>query len=139
MTGLRGCSLPRYDEGFGILEIVVSMFLIGLLALAFLPLMVHGITQSAANRTLATATQLLNTGLENVRAKTTCAGITSANSSVLDTSGVTFLVTRSVSGGACPAAASSYPMTVAVEIKVARTDTGAALASAKSLIFVAVP
>ena len=66
----RGFFLRRVDDGFGMLEIVISMFLIGLLAVAFLPFLVQGLTQSAANRTLAAATQLLNTEFENARAQT---------------------------------------------------------------------
>ncbi|WP_160175826.1 hypothetical protein [Cryobacterium roopkundense] len=56
---------------------------------------------------------------------------------MLDPRGVTLQVARTV-GGACPAAALSYPITVPVAVTVTRTDTGAVLASAKSLIFVAV-
>ena len=137
MTVPRGFFLRRVDDGFGMLEIVISMFLIGLLAVAFLPFLVQGLTQSGANRTLAAATQLLNTEFENARAQTACTGLTAATSSVLDASGVTFRVTRTV-GGACPTSPSSYPMTVPVYVTVARADTSAVLASARSLNFVAV-
>lgn len=125
------------DAGFGLIEIAVSMFLLGLLAVAFLPFLVQGVTQSAANRTLAAATQLLNKELENARAQTACTDLTAATFSVLDPRGVTLQVARTV-GGACPAPASSYPITVPVAVTVSRTDTGAVLSSAKTLIFVAV-
>ena len=60
------------QSGFGIIEIVISMFLLGLLATAFLPLLVQGLKQSAANATLATATQLANDQIELARSATKC-------------------------------------------------------------------
>ena len=129
---------PRATEaGFGLIEIAVSMFLLGLLAVSLLPFLVQGVTQSAANGTLAAATQLLNKEMENARAQTTCTALTAATFSVVDPRGVTLQVARTV-GGACPASASSYPITVPMAVTVVRTDTGVVLASAKTLIFVAV-
>ncbi|KFF58463.1 hypothetical protein JF66_18375 [Cryobacterium sp. MLB-32] len=137
MTVFPGSSGRRGDAGFGLIEIAVSMFLLGLLAVAFLPFLVQGVKQSSANGTLATATQLVNRETENARAQTTCTGLTAATSTVLDARGVTLRVTRTV-GGTCPTPASSYPMTVPVAVTVVRTDTGAQVAAAKTLIFVAV-
>ena len=129
---------PRATEaGFGLIEIAVSMFLLGLLAVALLPFLVQGVTQSAANGTLAAATQLVNKEVENARAQTTCTALAAATFSVVDPRGVTLQVARTV-GGACPTSASSYPITVPMAVTVVRTDTGAVLASAKTLIFVAV-
>lgn len=48
------------DEGFGLIEAVVSMLIIAALAVAFLPLLITGLKQSAANSTLAFATQLVS-------------------------------------------------------------------------------
>jgi len=48
------------DDGFGLIEAVVSMLIIAALAVAFLPLLITGLKQSAANSTLAFATQLVS-------------------------------------------------------------------------------
>ncbi|WP_104083829.1 hypothetical protein [Cryobacterium sp. Y11] len=134
----RRREIPRATEaGFGLIEIAVSMFLLGLLAVALLPFLVQGVTQSAANGMLATATQLVNKEMENARAQTTCTGLTAATFSVADPRGVTLRVARTVDG-ACPTPASSYPITVPIAVTVVRADTGAMLSSAKTLIFVAV-
>lgn len=128
-------------SGFGMIEIVVSMFLLALLSLAFLPLLVQGMTQSASNATLAAASQLVNNEIELARSRTTCSSLTATSYSVLDPKGVTLNVVRSV-GAACPAptvppAAPVYPITVPVSVTVTRADTGAVASSAKTLVFVA--
>jgi len=123
------------DAGFGLIEIVVAMFLLAVLAIAFLPVLVQGIAQSSANGTLAAATQLVNREMENARAQTTCSGLTADTFTVPDDRGVTLRVTRTV-GDACPATAASYPITVPLEVTVARTDTGDLVSSATTLIFV---
>lgn len=137
MTDSRHRTAKPADEGFGLIEIAVSMFLLGLIAVALLPFLVQGMSQAAANGTLATATQLVNKELENARAQTTCTALTAATYSVIDPSGVTLQVSRTV-GGACPLAATSYPITVPTSVTVVRTDTGAVVSSSTTLIFVAV-
>jgi len=127
---------PETSAGFGLVEVVVAMFLLALLAVAFLPFLVQGVTKASANGTLAAASQLANREMENARAQVTCSSLTAATESVLDPRGVSLQVVRSV-GGACPTSAASYPMTVPVSVTVARTDTGAVLSSATTLIFVA--
>ncbi|KGJ82343.1 hypothetical protein GY21_00810 [Cryobacterium roopkundense] len=128
----------RAEVGFGLIEVAVSMFLLGLLAVAFLPFLVQGIQQSSANGTLATATQLVNREIENARAQATCTNLSTSLSPALvpvgEAEGVDLHVTRT--GGTCPAAAAAYPTTVLVEVKVERADTGAELARATTLIFV---
>ncbi|MDH6238052.1 hypothetical protein [Cryobacterium sp. CG_9.6] len=129
------------DAGFGLIEIVVSMFLLALLAVAFLPFLVQGITKSSVNSTLAAATQLVNREMEGARAQTTCSALTATTYSVPDARGVTLQVRRTVGpidtvGASCPASLTSYPVTVPVGVTVARTDTGAVVSSAKTLIFV---
>jgi len=122
--------------GFGLVEVVVAMFLLAMLAVAFLPFLVQGVTRSAENGTLAAATQLANKEMENARARTTCSALTGSTFSVLDPQGVTLQVVRAI-GGICPAAAASYPVTVPVTVTVTRTDTGTVVSTATTLIFVA--
>lgn len=55
------------ERGFGVVEIVISMFLLLIIAVAFLPLMIQGYRLSVMNSTVATATQLANQQVERVR------------------------------------------------------------------------
>ncbi|MDJ0376020.1 hypothetical protein [Cryobacterium sp. PH31-L1] len=69
-------ALPR-DAGFGMIEIVVSMLLISLLAIAFLPMLVTSLRVSASTTTLASATQLVAAQMEGLRAADpTCEAVT---------------------------------------------------------------
>lgn len=56
------------EQGFGVIEILISMFLIGLLAIAFLPVLITALQVSVRNTTIATATQLVAQELEEVGA-----------------------------------------------------------------------
>ncbi|WP_207454284.1 type II secretion system protein [Herbiconiux sp. SYSU D00978] len=61
-------SNPSGDGGFGLIEIVVSIFLLGLLAIAYLPLLVQSLQASARNGVTSTASQLLNAELDELAA-----------------------------------------------------------------------
>ncbi|MCU1507715.1 MAG: type secretion system protein [Microbacteriaceae bacterium] len=56
------------DRGFGLIEIVVSMFLLGLLAIATLPLLIQSMAVASKNATIASATQVVEQQLEQLRA-----------------------------------------------------------------------
>jgi prepilin-type N-terminal cleavage/methylation domain-containing protein len=128
---------PRVSDprGFGIIEIVVAMFLLALLSMAILPLLVQGMKLSTANATLAAATQLANQQIELVRSQSLCSAIVPATTSVT-TQGVTLQASRTV-GSACPV--SGYPITIPVLVSVTRADTNAVVASAKTLVFATGP
>ena len=71
-------SSPAIDSGFGIIEIVISMFLLALLAIAFLPMLITSLSSTAANATAATATQIVNQQLEQARASgSSCSAVKS--------------------------------------------------------------
>jgi len=123
------------DRGFGLIEIVVTMFLLAIVSLSVLPILMQGIKSSSANATLVTATQLANQQIEQVRSQVLCNAIVPATSSVT-TQGVTLQVSLSV-GSSCPAA--GYPITVPVSVSVTRTDTNAVVASAQTLVFASGP
>lgn len=123
---------PADDEsGFGLVEIVVSMFMLAILALAFLPLLINGLKTSAANATLATATQLVNEQMQDASAASTCSAVTSLAGvqSTTDPRNVTIQLTTTVA--ACPTGTG----TVRVVATAVRTDTGATLASGSTLVF----
>ena len=56
------------ERGFGVVEIVVAMFLIGILAVAFLPILVQSVRVTGTNAHLAEATQVVAQQLERVGA-----------------------------------------------------------------------
>jgi type II secretory pathway pseudopilin PulG len=123
----------RSDSGFGLIEIVISMFMLAALAVAFVPVLIQGLRQSAANTTLATATQLVNERMQLAQsAGTTCSVVSGLGitEDFTDPRGVVIRVTTTV--GTCPAGAG----TVAVAASAVRLDTGAEIAAADTLVFV---
>jgi type II secretory pathway pseudopilin PulG len=123
----------RAEDGFGIVEVVVSMLVLAILAIAFLPVLIQGIRQSASNASVATATQLVNEKLQLAQASgPTCTNISviAGEEDFLDDYGVTIHVTTTV--GTCPAGTG----TVEVAVTAVRTDTAATLAAAETLVFV---
>ena len=123
------------DAGFGLIEIVISIFLLAVLSLAFLPLLVQGLARSAANVTQASSVQLVNDRLEAVRASGLgCSAVTAlaGTETTVDLRNVPLRITRIA--GSCP---SSYPGTVSYSVSVVRTDSNESLASASTLVLVA--
>ena len=126
------------EEGFGLIEIVVSMFILALLAIAFLPTLIQGLRLSATNATIATATQSLSDELEYVQSLgSICDTVASADGAapnVTDPRGVVLLIDRNVA--ACPTNDADYPTTVEIDITVVRQDTAATVAEATTLVYV---
>jgi type II secretory pathway pseudopilin PulG len=127
------------DRGFGMIEIVISMFLIGLIAIAFIPVLVQGMRISVVNTTTATATQLVSENMEQARARgTNCADLRTfaaeAVSPVVDKRGVSFQPAREPV--TCTGTIADYPKTVPFRVKVTETGSSTVLASASTLILV---
>jgi prepilin-type N-terminal cleavage/methylation domain-containing protein len=123
----------RADDGFGLIEVVVSMVILAVIAIAFLPVLIQGMKQSVANSTLATATQLVNEKLQLAQASgPTCTNVllVAGEEDFVDDHGVTIHVTTTV--GTCPAAVG----TVEVAVTTTRLDTSVVLAVAETLVFV---
>lgn len=119
------------DAGFGLIEIVVSMMVLAILAIAFLPVLIQGLQRSAANATLATATQLVNERMELVQASgATCSsiGTFAVESTFVDEQNVEIRLTTTV--GTCPDATG----TVLVTTTATRTDTGTVLIDAATRV-----
>lgn len=126
------------DDGFGLVEIVVSMFILGLIAIAFLPLLIQGVQVAAQNRVLATATQLVHDELEQARAIGTCDGLVAfgANTSQPDPD---FQITRTVLHPTNPTAdpcTITYPGVLKVTIDITRAGDIETLTTATSLVLV---
>jgi Tfp pilus assembly protein PilV len=129
--------LARNDDGFGLTEIVVSLFILAILAISMLPLLVQGLTVAAMNATLATATQLVQDRVEFTRTTPTCAGVAAQEGLVTtspDSRNISYNVTGTIVGDACPAA---LPGLIEFTVDVARNDDPSAiLASATTLVLI---
>ena len=140
-TGIRG------DEGFGLVEIMVSITLLALLSIMFLPLLIQGLKISAWNTTLATANQLVNQKLAAAQdLSPNCTQIIEAFDTpgesvvvVEDPRGVQIQVTTTTSPDDpddCPAAITD-DLFVVVSVDAERLDEpGRTLVSAESFVFV---
>jgi type II secretory pathway pseudopilin PulG len=126
------------DEGLGLIEIVVSMFILAALALSLLPLLITGMKASVANTTLAAATQFANDRIntaQNIAATSTtaCSDVTALSATpttMLDARGIELKAVATV--GSCPTGVG----TMRVSIAVSRTDTGAVLSRASTAVLV---
>jgi hypothetical protein len=129
-------SLVHDEEGLGLVEIVVSMFMLALVAIAFLPFLIQSLTLTRSNATLATATQLLDDDLADLR------GLSSPNCTALQTfrdvattladsaRNVNLRVSRTFT---CP---TTPPATVAFTIAVIDNSNSKTIVSATTLVFV---
>lgn len=83
------------EHGFGMIEVVVSIFMLGLLAIAFIPVLIQGVRTTSANSTLATATQLVNQSIEQLRSTppSQCSDL-SQSTTAMDAQGNALTVTR---------------------------------------------
>jgi len=130
------------EAGFGILEVVVSMFLLSIMAMSYIPLLLNSIKDTATNTTIATATQIVNEQIEGARAirsqeatTPSCADVTAfldvTPAPVVDPRGIT-LVPR-WTAPVCPV---TYPGVVRAEVSVTKLNASTPIASAVTLIFV---
>lgn len=125
------------DEGFGLVEIVVSMFLLALLAVAFLPLLIDALRASVRNATTATATQLVSEQLDQVSLlPRTCAALAAFESAALptvtDERGIVYTAHRDAA--ACPS--SGYPVAVSVRVWVTADSSSTLLVESTTSVIV---
>lgn len=125
------------DEGFGLVEIVISMFLLALLAVAFLPLLINALQASVRNSTAATATQLVSEQLDAVSLLgRTCAALTAFEAASLPTTtddrGSVYTAHRDAA--TCPA--SGYPAGVRVRVWVTVDSDPALQVEAETIVIV---
>ncbi|QIG40938.1 type II secretion system protein [Microbacterium sp. 4R-513] len=67
----------RADQGFGLVEVVIAIFLLAVVAVAILPGLWQGISQSARQSSTATATRYLNALVEEARDAHSCSALNS--------------------------------------------------------------
>ena len=124
------------DAGIGLIEIIISMFLLALLATAFLPILVQGLITSVRTTTIATASQLAGQQLDQLRELgATCSEVSvfddTMPATTTDERGTIYQPRRLVA--ACP---STYPGVVSVRVWVTRTGVSQPLVDATTLFYV---
>lgn len=131
------------ESGLGLIEIVVAMFMIALIAIAFLPFLINSFYATRDNTTLATATQLLDQQFDQLRQQqpADCAKLETFRDRadvtldrVVDNArNITLTVTRTFE---CPTnieQTGSETMT----ITVVSSETGDPVTSASTIVYVA--
>lgn len=126
----------REENGFGLIEILISIMLLGILAVSLLPILVQGLRLSASNATLGTATLLANDELEHVRTWEKCSELASGTVTTTDSRGVELTIDTVV--GSCTVSAEN-PASVPVTVTVTRNDTGVIVTSTTTNLFISEP
>jgi prepilin-type N-terminal cleavage/methylation domain-containing protein len=124
------------QQGFSLVEIVVSIFVFALISLALLPVLITAMQMSSNNASLTSATHIASERMNLVRSQSpTCAAITAfASVAVPDIvlpDGMRIRTTQVA--GPCPVA---YPGVVPFEVNVFQLGTDKQLAEASTLVFV---
>jgi Tfp pilus assembly protein PilV len=122
------------DEGFGLVEAVVSMLILATLAIAFLPLLITGLKQSATNSTQALATQLVSERMSLAQAATTCSALTLVASSASETDPRGNVVDITTTVQDCTAGTGTYAVTATARL-IEDGVPGDELAIASTLVF----
>lgn len=130
------------EVGFGVTEVIISLFLLSLLSISFIPLLVNSLKNTATNTTIATATQIVNQEIEGARAvrsptatTPSCADIINflqvTLTTVTDPRGVTLM--PKWDSASCPV---SFPGVVRARVSVTRSASTAPIAQATTFIYV---
>lgn len=112
------------ERGLSLVEIIIAMFLLAILSVAFLPVLISSLQLSIRNATTSTATQVLSEQLDElVATPPTCADLQAYGAvtpaTVTDRRGVEYRPARSVP--ACDTL--TYPAIVTVVLSVAITNS----------------
>lgn len=137
----------RSDEGFSLVEVLMSMFLLGLMALAVLPLAIGATRTSVVNRDVVAATAFAESRVALLRdtyridaTASTCAGLpaTASITAVAAGAGAATAGMTATTTAVCPIGSLVKPVSVPVLVSV--TDaSGAVLVSVPTTVRVALP
>jgi len=128
------------EAGLSLIEIMVAMFLLAILAVAFIPVLITGLKTSAMNATQATAAQLAGSVIEHARSRAPkCVDLAAYLAGAPETSSShgTTLTANATSTMAC-SSISSYPVTVPVTVTVT-DDSGTSYTTASTRILLTQP
>lgn len=117
------------DEGFGLVEVIIAMFLLAIIAVAILPALFGGINISSKQSTVATATRQLNGLVEQARQSPTCTALSAIPlaQSFTDGAGRAYQVAATV--GSCASGATTL-------VTFTATQSGTPLAAVSALVYV---
>lgn len=119
----------RDDDGFGLVEIIVALTLLGILLASAAPLLVGSLKLAAQASVQSTATELANAQLERARAAaTTCPNFKTFLSTAItptattDARGVTYTVSQTPGTAVtCPASGTSL---LTYQVSITTSDPG---------------
>ena len=123
-------STLREQSGLSLVEVIIAMFLLGIIAVALLPALWQGIMLSSQQSSTATATRYLNSIIEDARENPTCTHLASIPSlpAVADGRGVSMTTSSSTVTGCAPGSTAKLELEIVGE--------GRTLASATALIYI---
>lgn len=146
----RGKLRPS-DSGFGMVEVLIAMFLVAIIAVAFLPVLIKGLQAASLNTNAAAATQIVNKELTSVSGLATplqcsdtqlqsfMSGKTftqSAHSSSQPALRVTLSATNPSTAGLCSIGSTAHG-TLTLRVTVTNDTTGKLYSSASTIVRVA--
>ncbi|OIQ85507.1 hypothetical protein GALL_326520 [mine drainage metagenome] len=123
------------DEGIGLVEIVVSMLIFGIVMITAVPLFVGAIKSAARSAQLASASQIASQQLERARsAATSCAAyksfLATSPAPLPDARGTIFTIVQTSSASVtCPVGGGLLPFTVTVTATVPGAPVSASLST----------
>jgi len=129
---MRGRSADA--AGFSLIEVIISMVILGIIAIAMLPALINGIRYSSEQASVATATRQLNAIVEEARRAPSCANLATARATKTFTDGSGRDFTTSGSSGSC----TPCPILTgaAISLTLAATQSGRTLATVSAKVYV---
>ena len=121
--------------GFSLVEVIIAMFILGVIAIALLPALINGIRYSSEQSSVATATRQLNAIIESAReGQPTCADILDATASQTFQDGAGRAFTTSGTSGPCVVC----PIYggIAIPLDLVARQNGHTLANVSALVYV---
>jgi prepilin-type N-terminal cleavage/methylation domain-containing protein len=112
-------------EGFSLVEVIIAMFLLGIVAVAILPALWQGIIASSQQSSTATATRYMNSVIDDARATPTCPYLESiaSLSAVTDGRGVPLSTSTSSVIGCAVGDTATLTVTIVGEGRTLATST----------------
>lgn len=130
---MAAAAAPSHDEGISLIEIVISMFMLALVAVAFLPLLANSVSLSSSSANLTSAAELADARMTLGRSNAaSCSTIRGLPQTETDTGDGRILRTTS-SAGACP---TTFPGVVSFTATVTDLTSAKILTTAKTVIAV---
>lgn len=120
---MRGRSADA--SGFSLVEVVIAMFLLGIIAVAILPALWQGVVLSSQQASTATATRYMNSIIDDARATPTCPylGAIASRPAATDGRGVSISASTSTVTGCNPGATARLTVNIVGEGRTLATST----------------